>query len=48
MWDNHRLLDRDRERAVRAGRACCIAYAVGVAIVRLPIFPLREARGRAA
>jgi cell division protein FtsQ len=41
MWDNHRLLTAIAN-TLYAMAGVLIAYAVGVAIVRLPIFPVRE------
>jgi cell division protein FtsQ len=41
MWDNHRLLTAIAN-TLYALAGVLVAYAVGVAIVRLPIFPIRE------
>ena len=41
MWDNHRLLAA-MANTLYAIAGVLIAYAVGAAIVRLPIFPIRE------
>ena len=41
MWDNHRLLVAIAN-TLYAIAGVLIAYAVGVAIVRLPIFPIRD------
>jgi len=41
MWDNHRLLS-GIAGGLYAVAGALLLYAVGVAIVRLPIFPIRE------
>ena len=41
MWDNHRLLS-GIATGLYAVAGLLLAYAIGVAVVRLPIFPIRE------